>query len=60
MPGNVRFEIDDCESEWLYKDNSFDYIHSRYMIGAVSDWKAMIRKAYKYFPSESVTRTTKY
>ncbi|MCJ1313077.1 hypothetical protein MMC25_006754 [Agyrium rufum] len=48
VPGNVRFEIDDMESEWLYKDNSFDYIHSRYMIGAISDWQMLIRRAYKH------------
>lgn len=50
VPENVRFEIDDVESDWLYKSNSFDYIHSRYMIGAIEDWKAMIRRAYKYVP----------
>ncbi|MCJ1232962.1 hypothetical protein MMC14_000916 [Varicellaria rhodocarpa] len=48
VPDNVRFEVDDVESEWLYKENSFDYVHSRYMIGAISDWKAMIRKSFKH------------
>ena len=47
VPDNVVFEIDDVESEWLYPENRFDLVHSRYMIGAISDWKGMIRKAFK-------------
>ena len=35
------------ESEWLYKENSFDYIHSRYMLGAIGGWQEMIQRAYK-------------
>ncbi|MCJ1225898.1 hypothetical protein MMC12_002547 [Toensbergia leucococca] len=45
---NVRFEIDDVESKWTYGLNSFDYIHSRYMIGSISKWKSYIRKAFKH------------
>ena len=47
VPDNVHFEIDDLESKWMYKEDSFDYIHSRYMIGSVSDWRRMARRAYK-------------
>ena len=50
VPDNVVFEIDDVESEWLYPENRFDLVHSRYMIGAIEDWKAMIQKAFKYCP----------
>ncbi|MCJ1339888.1 hypothetical protein MMC09_005180 [Bachmanniomyces sp. S44760] len=48
VPDNVHFEIDDLESKWMYKEDSFDYIHSRYMIGSVSDWRRMARRAYKH------------
>ena len=48
VPDNVRFEIDDLESEWLFKPNRFDLIHSRYMIGAVANWKRMIAQAFGY------------
>jgi hypothetical protein len=29
VPDNVHFEVDDIESDWLFKENYFDYIHSR-------------------------------
>lgn len=47
VPDNVRFEIDDVESKWVWRENYFDYIHSRFMIGSISNWERMIRKAYK-------------
>ena len=47
VPDNVTFEVDDAESEWLFGSNRFDLIHSRYMIGSFTDWKTMIRRAYK-------------
>lgn len=46
FPPNVKFEIDDCEQEWTFAPNSFDYIHSRYMLGAVSDWTRLFKQAY--------------
>ncbi|MCJ1393219.1 hypothetical protein MMC18_006091 [Xylographa bjoerkii] len=48
VPDNVRFEISDMESDWMYKENSFDYIHSRYLLGSITDWEAMIQRAYKH------------
>jgi len=32
---------------WTYPDNSFDYIHIRYMIGCFKDWVAVYREAYR-------------
>lgn len=26
---NVKFEIDDLEKDWTFKENYFDFIHSR-------------------------------
>ena len=51
VPDNVRFEISDIESDWEYKENSFDYIHSKYMLGSITDWEAMIQRAYQYVQS---------
>ncbi|PUU75092.1 S-adenosyl-L-methionine-dependent methyltransferase [Tuber borchii] len=48
VPPNLRFEIDDAESDWAYRRNSFDYIHTRYMIGSVQDWPKLIRQAYDF------------
>ena len=44
---NVRFEIDDVEDEWTYRQ-PFDYIHSRYMTGSIKDWEGYIRKCFEH------------
>ncbi|KAJ4405424.1 hypothetical protein N0V85_004678 [Neurospora sp. IMI 360204] len=31
VPANVRFELDDCNQEWTWPDNTFDFIHARYI-----------------------------
>jgi hypothetical protein len=46
VPPNVRFEVDDFEEEWTYR-KPFDYIHGRYLIGSVSDWKGLIQKSFE-------------
>ncbi|KAK1640152.1 S-adenosyl-L-methionine-dependent methyltransferase [Colletotrichum phormii] len=46
VPSNVRFEIDDVESDWLYEDQ-FDFIFSRYMAGSLSDWPTLMSRAYE-------------
>ncbi|KAL9117532.1 MAG: hypothetical protein Q9187_005932 [Circinaria calcarea] len=48
VPDNVRFEINDVESDWHYKENSFDYIHVRFMVGSISDWRGLIRQSFKH------------
>ncbi|KAF4313836.1 methyltransferase type 11 [Botryosphaeria dothidea] len=47
LPPNVRFEIDDIEDDWTYTEK-FDFIHARYLLGAIKDWPALIQKCYKY------------
>ncbi|OKL62917.1 hypothetical protein UA08_01993 [Talaromyces atroroseus] len=46
FPSNCRFEVDDAESEWLYGNKPFDYIHGRGMTGGIGDWRKLIRQAY--------------
>ncbi|KXH29138.1 UMTA methyltransferase [Colletotrichum simmondsii] len=46
FPSNVRFEIDDVESDWVYEEQ-FDFIFSRYMAGSLSDWPTLVRRAYE-------------
>lgn len=48
VPPNLRFEVDDAESTWPYKENSFDYIHTRFMAGSVANWSRLIKQAYKH------------
>lgn len=49
IPDNVHFEIDDFEDkEWSWREDYFDYIHSRFLAGSVSNSPELIRKAFKY------------
>lgn len=45
VPPNVRFEIDDATLEWTWDANHFDFIHIRYVFGAIQDWKALLKEA---------------
>lgn len=60
IPPNLRFEIDDCCSEWVHPPNYFDYIHIRALYGSIADWPAFYRECYKYDSrmSERVTPMT--
>lgn len=46
VPPNCRFEVDDAEDDWVYSEK-FDFIHSRYMSGSISDFPAMFAKCYE-------------
>lgn len=49
VPENVFFEVQDCsETDWERPPNSFDFIYSRCMLGALSDFAQYIRTARKY------------
>ncbi|KAF5680616.1 methyltransferase [Fusarium heterosporum] len=47
VPPNVHFEIADATLLWPWKDNYFDFIHIRYLFGAIQDWPALFREAYR-------------
>ncbi|KAM0343520.1 hypothetical protein ACHAPU_008415 [Fusarium lateritium] len=47
VPPNVRFEIDDAVLDWTWDPNEFDFIHIRYIFGAIKDWSALFRQAYR-------------
>ncbi|KAL7620130.1 hypothetical protein AAE478_009123 [Parahypoxylon ruwenzoriense] len=46
IPPNLRFEVDDITQPWTYKENSFDYIHMRWLVGAIQDWPGLYREVY--------------
>ncbi|PUU83403.1 S-adenosyl-L-methionine-dependent methyltransferase [Tuber borchii] len=46
VPPNLVYEIDDAESEWTYKHDSFDLIHTRYLAGTFKDWPKFIRRSF--------------
>lgn len=45
VPPNLRFEIDDAESEWAY-ESKFEFIHLRTMGGSLKDIPKLLRQAY--------------
>ncbi|KAM0545406.1 hypothetical protein ACHAPJ_011311 [Fusarium lateritium] len=47
IPPNVRFEIDDALQSWTWKEDQFDFIHIRYLFGAVKDWGTLFQEAYR-------------
>ncbi|KAI1773385.1 S-adenosyl-L-methionine-dependent methyltransferase [Hypoxylon cercidicola] len=47
-PVNLRFEMDDCTAApWTFAPASFDYVHARYLCGAVRDWDALYAEAFR-------------
>ncbi|KUI55877.1 Phosphoethanolamine N-methyltransferase 3 [Cytospora mali] len=46
VPPNLKFEIEDCTSEWTFNPNTFDYVHMRYLVGSIMDWTALFKEAY--------------
>ncbi|TDZ22858.1 Secondary metabolism regulator LAE1 [Colletotrichum orbiculare MAFF 240422] len=47
LPPNVSFIVDDAEEEWLYPDDSIDYVHVRNMGGAIKNWTKLLEQAYR-------------
>ncbi|KAJ0319121.1 hypothetical protein COL5a_010335 [Colletotrichum fioriniae] len=45
VPPNVKFEIDDVESDWI-GDRKYDFIFCRYMIGSIADYPKLIKNVY--------------
>jgi SAM-dependent methyltransferase len=49
VPPNLRFQIDDAESEWTFPLNEpFDYIRLRSMGGSIADWPRLFKQAYDH------------
>ena len=49
VPDNVHFLLDDAaEEDWLYPLESFDFIHTRAMLGSFEDFRDIINRSLKY------------
>jgi hypothetical protein len=48
VPPNLRFEVDDFTEPWLFRKESFDFIHARSLFGCVSDWATLYKEALEY------------
>jgi len=46
-PPNCRFELDNAELDWTFAPASFDFIHMRYLMGAIGNWPGLYDQAYK-------------
>lgn len=53
MLPNVKFELEDATNTWSWPDNDFDFIHIRYLIGAIADWGALFQEAFRCCKSGS-------
>ncbi|KAI2777396.1 S-adenosyl-L-methionine-dependent methyltransferase [Daldinia loculata] len=48
VPGNLRFEMDDFNlTPWTFQPASFDFVHMRYLCGAVLNWDAVYAEAFR-------------
>ncbi|CUS13388.1 unnamed protein product [Tuber aestivum] len=47
VPPNLVYEIDDAESEWTYKRDSFDLVHTRFLTGAFADWPKFTERSFR-------------
>ncbi|KAF2396922.1 S-adenosyl-L-methionine-dependent methyltransferase [Trichodelitschia bisporula] len=47
VPPNVEFEINDANEDWGFSA-PFDFVHARYLGGAIRDWPKFVGQAYKY------------
>ncbi|KAH6884116.1 S-adenosyl-L-methionine-dependent methyltransferase [Thelonectria olida] len=45
IPPNVKFEVDDVESEWMH-NAPFDFIFCRYMTCCILDWPKLTKQVY--------------
>ena len=48
VPPNCIFQIDDAQLDWTFEPDSFDFIHLRYLYGAIDDWRKLFRQAYTH------------
>ena len=45
-PPNCSFQIDDCQLDWTFQPNYFDFVHMRYLHGGIDDWRKLYRQAF--------------
>ncbi|KAI5463650.1 S-adenosyl-L-methionine-dependent methyltransferase [Mariannaea sp. PMI_226] len=48
VPPNLQFQIDDAQLDWTFPENHFDFIHLRYLQGAIDDWPRLYSQIYKH------------
>ena len=46
VPPNLKFEVDDFESEWTFGSDRFDLIYARQLLCSVSDYPLLYRRIF--------------
>jgi hypothetical protein len=44
---NVEFYIDDIEDDWGFEKDPFDYVHARFLTGAILNWPRLVKQAFE-------------
>jgi len=39
--------MEDCTQPWTYDEESFDFVHIRYLFGSIPNWTELFRQAYR-------------
>lgn len=39
--------MEDCTQDWTFDEDSFDYVHIRWLLGSIADWTAFFKEAYR-------------
>ncbi|KAA8906639.1 UMTA methyltransferase family protein [Sphaerosporella brunnea] len=47
VPPNCKFEVDDAERRWTYKEGLFDFIHCRNLGGSINNWSNLAAEIYR-------------
>ncbi|KAL1975820.1 hypothetical protein VTN31DRAFT_4212 [Thermomyces dupontii] len=47
IPPNVKFLVDNIESEWAYEGNPFDFIHARNLFVSIRDFGRLVKQCYR-------------
>jgi SAM-dependent methyltransferase len=48
VASNCQFEIDDVEEDWMYRKDSFDFIHFRDPLYSIRDWSKLMRQCFEH------------
>lgn len=48
VASNCQFEIDDVEADWMYKKDSFDFIHFRDPCYSIRDWPKLLGQCFTH------------
>ncbi|CCX16256.1 Similar to Demethylmenaquinone methyltransferase; acc. no. Q9RRT0 [Pyronema omphalodes CBS 100304] len=46
-PDNCTFEIEDADDNWLYPPNYFSMVHTRNLLGGITNWKRFFDETYR-------------